>query len=492
MEVEEPNWLTKRGTLKIVFADVGQGACTVIITPKNKMFVVDCGSISSGETESGEKAPSMLARNLNERLKDWMSQLGIKGIECLIISHPDQDHYNLVPEVFKDIKIIKYCIGDKLSKYSANARKGSERFDDFMGKTGADEICLGGDHYCDSPIDRDTAKLHGGIPASDDAEIRIVTANATKAKAVMSILDGVVTRGTASNSNSIVLAIRYGKEKRQILLTADATHLTEAEMLNGKWKNNLKSDGMTGCHHGSDASWDPKFLKECRPAWVYFSADFKYMHPRAEKLRAVLGYLQEEKPLYGSHGIVMGRNQKQHQSHMRTIVSEPDEEAFGCPFMRNVKDAIFSTVGDYLKEQKVKGTEFGYTFHGPRRGKKDIDITDEVRAEVKEQVKSILKNWAKRKVDKKNAVIEEFWVDCAKRIDCAKSDDEHLDRIALGAFEMIAEELMLGKYVYKPNEQSWWWYTTSHNIFTSMETANLGVFWVVTINSDGEREITRL
>ena len=67
--------------LKIHFIDVGQGDCTLIITPSGKRIIVDGGEGNSEKYDYGKNIvfPYLLDR-------------GINRIDYLVISHADNDH----------------------------------------------------------------------------------------------------------------------------------------------------------------------------------------------------------------------------------------------------------------------------------------------------------------------------------------------------------------------------------------------------------------
>ncbi len=67
--------------LKIYFVDVGQGDCTLIVTPHNKTILIDGGGDLTGHFDVGKKTviPYLLDR-------------GFTSIDYIMISHFDQDH----------------------------------------------------------------------------------------------------------------------------------------------------------------------------------------------------------------------------------------------------------------------------------------------------------------------------------------------------------------------------------------------------------------
>ena len=67
--------------LKIYFVDVGQGDCSLIVTPNNKKILIDGGGIESDSYDIGKKV-----------LIPYLLDRGIKKIDYIIISHFDTDH----------------------------------------------------------------------------------------------------------------------------------------------------------------------------------------------------------------------------------------------------------------------------------------------------------------------------------------------------------------------------------------------------------------
>ena len=67
--------------LKMYFVDVGQGDCTLIVTPRNKTILMDGGGDLTGHFDVGKKTviPYLLDR-------------GFTSIDYVMISHFDQDH----------------------------------------------------------------------------------------------------------------------------------------------------------------------------------------------------------------------------------------------------------------------------------------------------------------------------------------------------------------------------------------------------------------
>src|SRR5688572_13548632 len=75
------------GQLEIHFVNVGQGDCTLVKMPNGKRMLVDCGSTT--KNQSAAPIRSYLLKQLGNH----------KRIDAVVVTHPDADHYNFLPEV---------------------------------------------------------------------------------------------------------------------------------------------------------------------------------------------------------------------------------------------------------------------------------------------------------------------------------------------------------------------------------------------------------
>ena len=77
----------KLGEMNFAFIDMGQGDCTIISCPDNKVVVVDCGSAGYLPADSFEEARKLV--------RDWADGGSVR----VILTHPDRDHYNQILEL---------------------------------------------------------------------------------------------------------------------------------------------------------------------------------------------------------------------------------------------------------------------------------------------------------------------------------------------------------------------------------------------------------
>ena len=89
--------------LKIFFIDVGQGDCTLILTPRNKSILIDGGGTrDDAEYDIGEKV-----------LLPYLLDRKVKKINYIFISHFDADHCNGLVAILENLKVDTLLIGEQ-------------------------------------------------------------------------------------------------------------------------------------------------------------------------------------------------------------------------------------------------------------------------------------------------------------------------------------------------------------------------------------------
>ncbi|HWS88871.1 MAG TPA: hypothetical protein VN282_17985 [Pyrinomonadaceae bacterium] len=94
----------KRGDKKlhITFNEMGHGDCVLISLPNGKMVVIDCGTLRwDGNFWKPAKDPAVMRNNaLRVALGDERFFLNDKGLDLLILTHPDKDHCSELLSLF--------------------------------------------------------------------------------------------------------------------------------------------------------------------------------------------------------------------------------------------------------------------------------------------------------------------------------------------------------------------------------------------------------
>lgn len=174
---------------RIIFMDAGQGDATLIVRPDGGLILIDCGS---------KKNRSTVKKSINEVLKDVDAKKN--GLIALIITHPDEDHYNMISELIvkPGIAIGQVYYGGSSSHYGTLKNWLEDA------KTVAKTVKLGDKHF-DTNL---TALGCAGM------EIRVVAANSVNKD-----------RESVKNENSVVVSVICAGT--QFLLMGDGTKETE-------------------------------------------------------------------------------------------------------------------------------------------------------------------------------------------------------------------------------------------------------------------------
>ncbi len=92
---------TTRPILSVVFLDVGQGKCAVVIAPNGNTLMVDAGTQTYGREGVGERLAT-------QRILPALARLGIRRLHVMVVTHPDKDHCNAVPIVARELRPVLF------------------------------------------------------------------------------------------------------------------------------------------------------------------------------------------------------------------------------------------------------------------------------------------------------------------------------------------------------------------------------------------------
>jgi len=236
---------------QVIFMDAGQGDSTLVVYPDNSLLLVDCGSIKNGK---------IISAQIEQVLKHYIPINGGK-INNLVLSHPDQDHYNLVKKFFTfsgapPVDQIYY--GGALELYkNANESDATYNWLKKHGNAGPPPKVFGG-------VTADPILTRAGV------SVYILAANASGNPKKSSSHD--------KNTNSITLMLVYKKIK--IFLMADASEETENFIITSSKVNGISSrlKNTNGAilkmgHHGSNTSSGEDWVKAITPDGLFISSD---------------------------------------------------------------------------------------------------------------------------------------------------------------------------------------------------------------------------
>lgn len=227
--------------LGVKMYNVGQGNCVLVKYPNDVFLLVDCGSTSHGVDKS------KIAAQID-------ADVGKGKISTVVLSHPDDDHINIVPYI-KTAEAPSYI---HISQSESDYPKLAGWLKTAKGK-GANVRVYPANY----------AGTMGPNPyfktAGSGLDVYILAANVTG----------------DNNTKSIVVSVDYTSSN--VLLTGDATRKTENFILQNWPKWSFVSDLVLLGHHGSNHSSSKNFLVSAVRGVVAFSASaahLGYGHPR--------------------------------------------------------------------------------------------------------------------------------------------------------------------------------------------------------------------
>ena len=222
--------LFAQDTVSIYFLDVGQGDSSIIITPDNKVVMID-----SGPNES------LILR--------YLQNLGISHIDLLIASHAHADHITGMDKI--------------IAKYKPKA-------------------------FIDPGTPHTTATYQRMIAAIDKYNINYYEGISRKinlGSLNLTILPPAnpLIRDSELNNNSVVVRLDF--KDFSCLFTGDIEKERERQLLTES-RGNLNVDILKVVHHGSSSSSSPVFIKSVGPiiAVIRCGQDNKYGHPHRETI----------------------------------------------------------------------------------------------------------------------------------------------------------------------------------------------------------------
>lgn len=238
----------------VIYFNVGQGNMA-LIRKDRKIVMVDMGSTTD----------NLSASILNQFLR----AKAIDQIDLVLLTHMHTDHINGIYGVNATIQKIGYAIPKEQTK----------EYQEFLQYIHEKEIA--------------TITLQKGD---------ILTFSNLIIEVLLPSNDQVIKSSDIANSNSMVLLIQWGKQRKSLLFMGDATIETEQVLLkNLKNKEKLKKiDVLQIGHHGSKTSTSEEFLNEISCQIAILSAKKKvYGHPSLETITklekyAIRYYVTEE------------------------------------------------------------------------------------------------------------------------------------------------------------------------------------------------------
>lgn len=227
----EPIPVPVEGEAMYHFIDVGQGDAILITTSE--------GNILIDTSEKGAEA----------QLDKYLKAAGVESIKYLVLTHPDADHIGNATYILENYSVKNVV----MSKY-ANAT--TSTFEKVIDTIEARQIGV-------LLLDVGDSFELGGVQNYVIAPMKDYDDN---------------------NENSLVIRSSFGETV--VMLTGDAEHKSEADIVERWNAATLKADILKVGHHGSNSSTTEEFLDAVSPKYAIISCGSgnKYGHPHDETM----------------------------------------------------------------------------------------------------------------------------------------------------------------------------------------------------------------
>lgn len=229
-QISDPVPTPSDGEVLFHFIDVGQGDAILITTPDGNMLV------------------DTSVKSARDELTAYLAAAGVTELEYLVLTHPDADHIGNAAYVIENYAIKNILLPDRVSA---------------------------------------TDTYEAMLLAMENSQANVIVPEPGYVFSLGALQNTVIAPNEDyddNNESSIVFKAVYGETS--VMMTGDAEHKSEADILANWRKEDLKSDILKVGHHGAETSTTKDFLDAVDPdiAVISCGEGNKYGHPRPDTL----------------------------------------------------------------------------------------------------------------------------------------------------------------------------------------------------------------
>lgn len=233
--------------LRMTALSVGQGDSTLLDLPDGRLMLIDAGGSPDGGIDPGARVvlPVLRARRRSH-------------IDVVVLSHPHPDHFGGLLAVLRSVSV-----GELWDSGQGEATGAGPVYREILAVARSRGVRI-----------RRPGELCGQAHWFGAAAVRVLAPCPA------------FVAGRGANDNSLVLKVSFGG--RTLLLTGDAEHLAESELLR-RYPQGLHADVLKVGHHGSRTSTSPELLAAVRPQVATISCGVRnrFGHPVPEILARI-------------------------------------------------------------------------------------------------------------------------------------------------------------------------------------------------------------
>ncbi|WP_234538286.1 ComEC/Rec2 family competence protein [Streptomyces shenzhenensis] len=362
MRVEMAHWATdiaelkatattvpdvRSGAMTVTFVNVGQGDCTLVVTPSGRRFLIDCGfDPASTSTGQADKYNGMKSDLIDDAVRSAGFLKDTTVLHTLVLTHADKDHNSRVAEALAGYTIYHVYHSGSYGKYQQKTQQlvtdaatpepstdGGGTVDpnatdanlpikqivcrwtdkdDHKAGTQTAEILLRSKPVANYGKEKDSIDfpLTGGIRIWREEKCTVtVLAAGVEPKSYTAVQDaeGVsIQDGSGSenfkNTGSVVTLFQAFPDAnpKKVLICGDTTRSTEQYLLDTHADAIKDVDLLLVPHHGSATSSSaPAFIAQVNPKCAVISAGGRlsqYRHPRWATVKRYLEHFVTAKP----------------------------------------------------------------------------------------------------------------------------------------------------------------------------------------------------